>query len=66
MLGKQPGEFSVVASGEQDWEGPVRNEAEDAGFIISLLLSMLFKLHICVTLMKIKVIFLKSNKHAPF
>lgn len=43
--------------------GAVRNEAENARFIISLLLTVLFKLHSGVVLMRVKVIFLKSNKH---
>lgn len=30
---------------------------KSAGFIINLLLPMLFKLHICITLMKVQVIF---------
>lgn len=59
------GETCVTASGERVGRA-VRNEAEDARFIVKLLLAMLFKLHIGVILMRIKVIFLKAIRMPLF
>lgn len=55
MQGKQP---RVLGGCLREEAGrAVRNEAENAGFIINLLLAVLFKLHIGVILMRIEVIF---------